>query len=183
MVEQGAAGVDDQNIAQLFGKDLVGVSDHQDIVGKMLESPAPVCRLGFVQGALLVEQPDAVQQRIGRAGMNHEEGFPGKSHLFSIVKTAQIAFDRAVELVLVLRTTQVPEVMVADDGVSIKTADLKWVINPYDEYAVEEALRIREAQGGTVTITTRIYAAAFDAKQCLETIARLPVPSLGETQH
>lgn len=38
------------------------------------------------------------------------------------------------------------------DGVSIKTSDIKWVINPYDEYALEEALRIRDAQGGTVTI-------------------------------
>jgi electron transfer flavoprotein beta subunit len=36
--------------------------------------------------------------------------------------------------------------------VSIKTGDLKWVINPYDEYAVEEALRIRESHGGKVTI-------------------------------
>lgn len=27
-----------------------------------------------------------------------------------------------------------------------------WVVNPYDEYAVEEALRIKERQGGTVTL-------------------------------
>jgi len=27
-------------------------------------------------------------------------------------------------------------------------------MNPYDEFAVEEALRIREAHGGTVTILT-----------------------------
>jgi electron transfer flavoprotein beta subunit len=43
-------------------------------------------------------------------------------------------------------------ISVAPDNVSIKTDDLKWVINPYDELAVEEALRIREAQGGQVTI-------------------------------
>ena len=43
---------------------------------------------------------------------------------------------------------------IAGDGVSIKTDDLKWVINPYDELAVEEALRLREAHGGTVTILT-----------------------------
>ncbi len=29
---------------------------------------------------------------------------------------------------------------------------LNFVLNPYDEYAVEEALRIREAQGGKVTV-------------------------------
>lgn len=40
----------------------------------------------------------------------------------------------------------------AADGVSIKTTDIKTIINPYDEFALEEALRIREAKGGTVTI-------------------------------
>lgn len=45
-------------------------------------------------------------------------------------------------------------IQVAEDGVSIQTGDLKWVISPYDEFAVEEALRIREAQGGKVTIVS-----------------------------
>lgn len=31
---------------------------------------------------------------------------------------------------------------------------LTWVTNPYDEYAVEEALRIKEKLGGTVTLVT-----------------------------
>ena len=30
--------------------------------------------------------------------------------------------------------------------------DIPWVINPYDEYAVEEALRIKERHGGSVTV-------------------------------
>lgn len=41
---------------------------------------------------------------------------------------------------------------IADDGKSIKTDDLKWVVNPYDEFAVEEALRIKQTHGGTVTV-------------------------------
>ncbi len=57
---------------------------------------------------------------------------------------------------IVVLVKQVPDteslIQIAGDGVSIKTEDLKWVMNPYDEFAVEEALRIREAQGGTVTI-------------------------------
>ena len=61
-----------------------------------------------------------------------------------------------MEIVVLLK--QVPDteamVMIADDGKSIKTSDLKWVINPYDEFAVEEALRIREAQDGKVTIVS-----------------------------
>jgi electron transfer flavoprotein beta subunit len=59
-----------------------------------------------------------------------------------------------VEIAVLLKQVPATEsmILVAEDGVSIKTGDLKWVINPYDEYAVEEALRIREAQGGTVTV-------------------------------
>ena len=51
---------------------------------------------------------------------------------------------------------QVPDteslVQIAGDGVSIKKDDIKWIMNPYDELAVEEALRIKEAKGGSVTI-------------------------------
>jgi electron transfer flavoprotein beta subunit len=57
---------------------------------------------------------------------------------------------------VVVLVKQVPDteslVQIADDGVSIKTQDIKWIMNPYDEIAVEEALQIKEAQGGTVTI-------------------------------
>ncbi|MBW2037534.1 MAG: electron transfer flavoprotein subunit beta/FixA family protein [Deltaproteobacteria bacterium] len=62
-----------------------------------------------------------------------------------------------MEIVVLLK--QVPDtetlIQIAEDMTSIKTEDIKWVINPYDEYAVEEALRIRERQGeGKVTILT-----------------------------
>lgn len=43
-------------------------------------------------------------------------------------------------------------ITIADNGAAIKTEGLKYVVNPYDELAVEEALQIRDAQGGTVTI-------------------------------
>jgi electron transfer flavoprotein beta subunit len=61
-----------------------------------------------------------------------------------------------VEIVVLLKQVPATESMItiAEDGVSINTADLKWVISPYDEFAVEEALRIKEAQGGKVTILT-----------------------------
>ena len=59
-----------------------------------------------------------------------------------------------MEIIVLLKQVPTTEsfIGIADDGVSIKTEDIKWVINPYDEYAVEEALRIRSAHGGTVTI-------------------------------
>ena len=54
-------------------------------------------------------------------------------------------------------------ITIGADGVSIKTEGLKYVINPYDELAVEEALKIREAQGGTVTIVSVGPAKAAEA--------------------
>ena len=51
---------------------------------------------------------------------------------------------------------QVPDtesqIKVASDGKSIVTDDIKWVMNPYDEFGVEEALRIKEKHGGEVTV-------------------------------
>ena len=51
---------------------------------------------------------------------------------------------------------QVPDtetqIKIAPDGKSIVTDDVKWVMNPYDEFGVEEALRIKEKLGGEVTV-------------------------------
>jgi len=53
---------------------------------------------------------------------------------------------------------QVPDtetqIKVAPDAKSIVTDDIKWVMNPYDEFGVEEALRIKEKQGGEVTVVS-----------------------------
>ena len=49
---------------------------------------------------------------------------------------------------------QVPDtetkVKVAADGKSLDPADVKWITGPYDEYALEEGIRIKEAGGGEV---------------------------------
>jgi len=70
-----------------------------------------------------------------------------------------------VEILVLLKQVPATESMiaVAGDGVSIKADGLKVVINPYDELAVEEALRIREAQGGTVAIVSVGSAKAAEA--------------------
>jgi electron transfer flavoprotein beta subunit len=39
-------------------------------------------------------------------------------------------------------------IRVLADGSGIATDNVKWVINPFDEIAIEEALRIKEKQGG-----------------------------------
>lgn len=40
------------------------------------------------------------------------------------------------------------------DGSGIEEGGIKWVMNPYDEFGVEEALRLKEKQGGEVTIVS-----------------------------
>ncbi len=59
-----------------------------------------------------------------------------------------------MDVVVLLK--QVPDtetlIQISEDKASITTKDVKWVINPYDEFAVEEGLRIKEKHGGKVTI-------------------------------
>ncbi len=60
---------------------------------------------------------------------------------------------------IVVCMKQVPSsearIVVAADGKSIDPTDVEMVVNPYDEYAVEEALRIKESRGtGEVIILT-----------------------------
>jgi electron transfer flavoprotein beta subunit len=49
---------------------------------------------------------------------------------------------------------QVPDtetkIKVAADGRSLDPADVKWITGPYDEYALEEALRLKEGKGAEV---------------------------------
>ncbi len=70
-----------------------------------------------------------------------------------------------MEILVLLKQVPATEslIAIAGDGVSIKTDGLKYVINPYDELAVEEALAIKEAQGGAVTIVSVGPAKAAEA--------------------
>lgn len=43
-------------------------------------------------------------------------------------------------------------IRVADDGRSIDTAGLEYVISPYDEIALEKAIQLKEKNGGSVTV-------------------------------
>jgi electron transfer flavoprotein beta subunit len=44
------------------------------------------------------------------------------------------------------------EIMVNRDGTDIEREDLVYSVNEWDNYAVEEAIRIRDAMGGSVTV-------------------------------
>jgi electron transfer flavoprotein beta subunit len=45
------------------------------------------------------------------------------------------------------------KIKIGSDGKSIDEADVKWIVSPYDEYGLEEALKTKESKGaGTVTV-------------------------------
>ena len=59
---------------------------------------------------------------------------------------------------IIVCVRQVPDtetqIKVAPDSKSIVEDDIKWVMNPYDEFGVEEALRLKEKFGGEVTVVS-----------------------------
>lgn len=55
--------------------------------------------------------------------------------------------------VLVKRTFDTEEKIVVNGG-KIQEDGAEFIINPYDEYAIEEAIQVRDAQGGEVTVLT-----------------------------
>lgn len=64
---------------------------------------------------------------------------------------------------------QVPDtetkIRIKDDASGIVTDGIKWVMNPYDEYAVEEALRIKEKKAGSTVVII-----SMGPKRSVETI-------------
>jgi electron transfer flavoprotein beta subunit len=59
---------------------------------------------------------------------------------------------------IVVCVKQVPDtetrIRVAPGGHSIVEQDLNWIVSPFDEFAIEEALRIKEARGGEVVLVS-----------------------------
>jgi electron transfer flavoprotein beta subunit len=61
--------------------------------------------------------------------------------------------ERFMKILVALK--QVPDtetkIKVAPDGCSLDLGDVKWITSPYDEYALEEALRLKESREAEVT--------------------------------
>src|SRR5438128_7744409 len=45
-------------------------------------------------------------------------------------------------------------IKIAPDGKSIVTSDAEFVINPYEEYALEQGVQLKEKHGGEVAVLT-----------------------------
>ncbi|MGH7884167.1 MAG: electron transfer flavoprotein subunit beta/FixA family protein, partial [Thermodesulfobacteriota bacterium] len=61
-----------------------------------------------------------------------------------------------MKIVAFITQTQDTEakIKVSASGDTIDTEDIKWIMNPYDEFAVEEAIQTKEKFGGEVIIVT-----------------------------
>jgi electron transfer flavoprotein beta subunit len=59
---------------------------------------------------------------------------------------------------IVVCVSRVPDtasrILIGADGKTIDKQGIKYIVNPYDEFAIEEGLRIKEKSGGTVTAIT-----------------------------
>jgi electron transfer flavoprotein beta subunit len=64
--------------------------------------------------------------------------------------------ERSMNIIVCLKSVPdtATKVKVAGDQKSLDAAGVQYIINPYDEFAVEEALRQKEKLGGEVTVLT-----------------------------
>ncbi len=76
--------------------------------------------------------------------------------------------------------SQVPDttakIQVSGDGKSIEKTGIKFILNPYDEFAIEEGLRLRERFGGTVIALT---VGSETSKEILRTALAMGVDKAG----
>jgi len=63
-----------------------------------------------------------------------------------------------VKILVTVKRVPDPEtvIKIAPDGTGIVTDNVKWVVNPFDEIAVEEALRIKEKSGGADVVLVSV---------------------------
>lgn len=71
-------------------------------------------------------------------------------------------------LVIIKRTPDTEtEIKLTGDGKAIDTANHKYIINPYDEYAIEEALKLKEANSDA-----SVVIATFDTPDAKEVVVK-----------
>lgn len=64
------------------------------------------------------------------------------------------------------------KISVSGNGTSIDKGGVKFILNPYDEFAIEEALQLKQKSGGEVTAVTVSYE---DAKDVMRTALAMGV--------
>lgn len=89
--------------------------------------------------------------------------------LFPILYTPCLQLSMKIGVLLKQTPDTETKIKIKPDASGIDEGDIKWVINPYDEYAVEEALRLKDAAGGgeVVIVTAGIKRATEAMRQAL----------------
>src|SRR5216684_2888116 len=81
-------------------------------------------------------------------------GRPPLSFRFASLYIPSVGVKRIVKILVPVKRVPDPAttIRVLADGSGIATDNVKWVINPFDEIAIEEALRIKEKQGASEVV-------------------------------
>src|SRR5687767_8984607 len=79
---------------------------------------------------------------------------------------------RVIEVKILCTAKRVPDpeikLRIVPDGSGYVRDGVKWVVNPFDEIAVEEGLRLKEKHGGEVVVVSVGPAeSAQQVRQCL----------------
>jgi electron transfer flavoprotein beta subunit len=90
--------------------------------------------------------------------------FPSAVPPAALQPTSSLAEDVRVKIAVCLKRVPdtVAKITIASDGKSIDDSGLKFVLNPYDEFAVEEAIAQKEKAGAGETVA---YSVGTDAAQ------------------
>ena len=65
-------------------------------------------------------------------------------------------------------------VQIAGDSKSIETEDINFILNPFDEFAVEQALLTREKLGGEVGVEAPLGVLCLDERYLRRWVPRYP---------
>src|SRR6266700_5050584 len=87
---------------------------------------------------------------------NHYQMIIRARETLCIARISRLEGRRQLKVVVCVR--RVPDtaarIRIASDRKSIETSDAEFVINPYEEYALEQAVQLKEKHGGDVTVVT-----------------------------
>lgn len=95
-------------------------------------------------------------------GQSDVPAAPARRERFSSGALSEVEIVNSVVLIKQVPDTATQIHTRVKDG-RVDLEGVTWVVGPYDEYAVEEAIRSREAHGGTVTLVTLGPERADDA--------------------
>jgi len=117
MVEQGAAGVDHQRVAELLAKYLMGMPDQQHIMPESQQVPRPAGLFCVDEIPIDIQQPYATLHRIRRTGMHHVQALAFDRQLQHPGQRAKPATGRC--LFVGRMFLKIPDLMIAEHRLAI----------------------------------------------------------------